>query len=526
MIKGVLLCGCLLVGCTPAPAVSPASGSGSNEALLSVGMRRLTNREFVHAAETLLQAPLPLEFADSLPPDVRQEDGYTRNRAQTMSSALALKLADELPAILTELLRSGQSNVFTCKPAVAECVKPFVEAVLARAYRRPSENGDVAELVRVFVAASRTGEPLDGAVSVLSTVLQSPRFWYVTENGELMPPGDGVVRLGRAEVADQLAFVMRGEAPDEALLQDVERMYDPQVRLFHARRLLSDARARRHYREFVLQWLEVDQLARSHKSDAVLEQYEAFTSRMLAETVNFADEVFVHEGASVRSLLTAGFVSVDPNMAVFYGLEQYGARVPSTHRGRVGVLQQASFLAAHAHADTTSPVLRGDFVLRKVLCERVPRPSELDIEIIMPRPSTDLTRREQFAMHAADAKCAQCHDKIDGFGLTLERFDAAGRSRELELEKPVRTDGKVSYQGTPLEFRDSVQLSRWLGDRPEAADCFARHAFRFVTGQHAPGAEDAFVALRRELPARERNNLLEHLVAYVGTETFIWRSAP
>ncbi len=77
----------------------------------------------------------------------------------------------------------------------------------------------------------------------------------------------------------------------------------------------------------------------------------------------------------------------------------------------------------------------GTFVLRKVLCERVPRPSELDIEIIMPRPSAELTRREQFAFHGADPKCAQCHQRIDGFGLTMERFDAAGRARQLELDK-------------------------------------------------------------------------------------------
>jgi hypothetical protein len=225
----------------------------------------------------------------------------------------------------------------------------------------------------------------------------------------------------------------------------------------------------------------------------------------------------------LQSLLTAGFVSVDPNMAVLYGLEQFGARVPSLAHGRLGVLQHASFLAAHAHADTTSPVLRGDFVLRKLLCERVPRPSELDIEVIMPRPSSELTRREQFAFHAADRQCAQCHDKIDGFGLTLERFDAAGRRRELELNKPVRTDGQVIYGGKRVRFEDSAQLSRWLGARPEAADCFARHAFRFVTGHHSSEAEDAFVALRAELPPHDRNNLLEHLVAYVGTEAFIWR---
>src|SRR5690606_40260302 len=186
---------------------------------------------------------------------------------------------------------------------------------------------------------------------------------------------------------------------------------------------------------------------------------------MLAETERFADEVFVSHGASLRAILTANFTAVDPKMAVFYGRARFGRRVSLQGTERLGVLQQASFLAAHSHADTTSPVLRGDFVLRKILCERLPRPSELDLEIVMPRPSETLTRREQFLRHGADPQCAQCHDQIDGFGFALERFDAAGRSRELELDKPVRSDGRVEFAGQSHQFADSVELARWLAEQ-------------------------------------------------------------
>ncbi len=62
----------------------------------------------------------------------------------------------------------------------------------------------------------------------------------------------------------------------------------------------------------------------------------------------------------------------------------------------------------------------------------------------------------------------------------------------------MRSDGAVTYRGQQVAFATSVDLSRWLAQRPEAADCFARHAFRFVTGQRDAGAEAAFVALRHE----------------------------
>lgn len=521
------LCAGLLMACAPPPGTTPASLANPKVTeLLPVGIRRLTNREFVRAAEGLLHAPLPPEFVASLPPDVRSLDGYTRHREQTMSAALAVKLAQELPPLIEQFMEqpatSGQSPLFDCEPGDTMCVERFVSRTLERAYRRPSDSTEVAEMSRLFAETSALGRPVDGAVAVLSAALQAPGFWYVSEQGQRASTQNGWVRLSDAEIADQLAFVIRGQGADAALLADAH-LTDPEVRRAHARRLLADVDARQHYREFVLQWLEVDELLRTAKSSSVFERYDAFKARMLDETVNFADEVFVHEGASLRSLLTAGFVSVDPNMAVFYGLKQFGARVNSSEQERLGVLQHASFLAAHAHADTTSPVLRGDFVLRKVLCERVPRPSELDIEIIMPRPSSETTRREQFALHGADPRCAECHDRIDGFGLTMERFDAVGRARAMELGKPVRTDGVVTYKGERITFANTRDLSYWLADKPEAADCFARHAFRFVTGQREPAAEDAFVALRHELPITRRDNLLEHLVAYVGTEAFIRR---
>src|SRR5690606_20680611 len=120
------------------------------------------------------------------------------------------------------------------------------------------------------------------------------------------------------------------------------------------------------------------------KDDSVTAHYEGLKSSMLAETSAFVDEVFVHRGASLASLLTAGFSSVDQKMARYYDLDAWGPRVPSQQVGRLGVLQHASFLSAHAHPDGTSPIKRGDFILRRILCVDVPRPEEIGIEVVIP----------------------------------------------------------------------------------------------------------------------------------------------
>lgn len=501
-------------------------------ARLQIGLRRLTNREFRKAASALLQLDVGAEFEASLPPDVRQEDGYARNVNQTMSAALAVKLEQLVP----ELARS--SRAFDCaEPPAASCLRTRVTLLAEQAWRRPVTSGEVAELVRVYhQGRAGGGAHEDGAAAVLTTLLLSTGLWYVRELGE--PPADParapsggeerVVALTPFEVADQIAIAMRGTLADGPLLADARlgKLADGEVRRTHARRLLALSDTRDHFREFVTSWLEVDRLEQTSKSAAVFERYEPFKRRMLDETEHFVDAVFMSEGASIGSLLGAGFVSVDPAMAAFYGLDAYGTRVSSEHVGRLGVLQQASFLASHAHADTTSPVLRGDFVLRKILCHRLPRPSELDIEVVMPRPRSDMTRREQFALHGADPRCADCHDQIDGFGLAFEEFDAAGQRRELELGKPVRTDGKVRYGGKHHAFADSRALVQWLRRRPETSECFARQLFRFVTGRVDAGAEAAFIDVRNELDEASRDNVLEHLVAYVGSDPFVQRRLP
>src|SRR4029079_8181948 len=164
---------------------------------------------------------------------------------------------------------------------------------------------------------------------------------------------------------------------------------------------------------------------------------------MLVETTAFVDEVMVFGRGSIRALLDARFASVDPTMARFYGLRTFGPRASLAKTERAGLLQQASFLAAHAHEDDTSPVKRGDFVMRKLLCNKVPRPAELGIEVVMPRPSTVQTTRERIASHARDGACSSCHVTLDALGFTFEGFDAMGRTRKTENGKPIDTEAQV-----------------------------------------------------------------------------------
>jgi hypothetical protein len=192
----------------------------------------------------------------------------------------------------------------------------------------------------------------------------------------------------------------------------------------------------------------------------------------------------------------------------------------------VGLLQHASFLSSFAHEDASAPVLRGKAVLERLLCRKLPKPSELGIDLVLPAPDPNATTRERFARHAQSERCAPCHDQIDGVGFSFENFDAVGRLRASEAGKPVDTSGQVIIDGQLLVLKDSVDLARALATSEEVAVCAARQVVRFAAGSEVDAVEDDFVEATRSLPSSERNSLVGLLLAYVRGDCFARRASP
>jgi hypothetical protein len=503
---------------SPAPAVHAA------EPRLPARIRRLTNVELERTVSELVGAPETL--ADKLPPDVRQE-GYTPNADQTAPSAWTMRLDAIVRDVAHRAVSERLASLLPCGAAPsAACTGGWIDAFGRRAWRRPLSADERALLFATFDGASKGGggSAALGVEAVLRAVLESPSFLYVTELG---PPGssDARVTLSPYEIASVLAYTVRGGPPDAPLLAAAASgaLVQAEVREQQARRLLAQSGTRMHFRRFVLEWLEVDGLAGTAKDINLFPDYEDLKARMLDETSAFVDEVMVFGGGSLRALLDARFASVDPTMARFYGLKTFGPRASLVGTRRAGVLQQASFLAAHSHEDGTSPVKRGDFVLRKMLCIRLPRPAEVGIETVFPPPSKAKTTRERFSTHVADPMCAGCHASIDPLGFTFERFDAVGAARTTDNGRAVDSSVRFELGGKEISLRDSFELSEWLAQSPEAADCYLRQAFRYFTAQSDPKVESEIVALAHRLTPERRGNLLEALVAFVASDLFVER---
>lgn len=523
---------CALGACQNRAPEAPGPIAVSADAkLIPARLRRLSNAEYEQAASDLLGEPVAIQRL--LPPDVRQ-NGFTLNAEQPVPAAHASRLATLARELAHDSVARNLTRLVPCSTrASASCAANFVHDFAHRAFRRPPTAAEVRGLSLLFEQGQRGAEQGQGAAGgfgagvelVLSTLLQAPSFLYLRELGE--PAGPGRRALTSLEMGSSLAFLVSGGPPDAELLESAEqgKLTDPTERAEQARRLLAKSSTRHHFRRFILEWLEVDQLADLGKDVELAPSFERLKPHMLDETRAFVDEVMVNERASIRALLSAGFASVDPAMARYYGLDAYGPRVSLKDSARFGLLQQASFLAAHAHEDSTSPVKRGDFVMRKLLCTTLPRPQELNIEVTIPAPTPSQTTRERFTDHVTNTSCQACHAQIDPLGYTFENFDAAGREQTRQNQKPIVTEAAVTIDGRRHSFANSSELSRWLAENETTHACFARYAFRYFSAQSDPEVERSFTRMTERLPPATRENLIELVVAFVQSDLFALRGA-
>src|SRR5262249_34835089 len=143
---------------------------------------------------------------------------------------------------------------------------------------------------------------------------------------------------------------------------------------------------------------------------------------------------------------------------------------PQSHRG--GVMTMAGVLKVTANGTTTSPVLRGAWVLDRILGTPPPRPPA-DVPAIEPDIRGATTIREQLAKHRQVASCAACHAKIDPPGFALESFDVIGGWRDhyrtTGRGQAVVVDGRRMryYQGPKVDPADVLPDGRKFRDIDE-----------------------------------------------------------
>ena len=322
-----------------------------------------------------------------------------------------------------------------------------------RAFRRPVTDEDIKPfLARVEGQAGRRSDSFEQAMRVgLKAVLVSPHFLFLREK-----PG----KLDDFALASRLSYFLWSSMPDEELLALAEqgKLSEPDVLREQVERMLQDPKAAAFTENFAGQWLGLRAIDATMPDRMLYPEFDDILKvAMVKETLLFFDEVLKND-LSLTNFVDSDFTMLNGRLARHYGIPgveglefRKVALPPESHRG--GVLTMASVLKVTANGTTTSPILRGAWVLDRILGTPPPKPT-VDVEAVEPDIRGATTIRDQLAKHRQNAECASCHVKIDPPGFALESFDVIGGWREhyrsIGEGEPVIVDGrKMRYLNGP-----------------------------------------------------------------------------
>jgi hypothetical protein len=372
------------------------------------------------------------------------------------------------------LRTASRNRVFTCYPETAQeqdaCAKEIVGTLATRAYRRALTPSEMEERLAYYEDAKQDGFE-NGIRTALVGILASPHFLFRTDDAVAAAPvAEAVYRLNDVELASKLAFFLWSSLPDEELLLAAEagRLSDPEVLERQVRRMLADARAETLAADFAYQWLHLNRIDAIRPDPAKFPQTAGRLDPrpdFLREISLFVDSVFREDG-SVLELLRAKHTFVNETLAWRYGIDGVRGnqfrRVELEDSARWGLLGKGALLLASSYPNRTSPVLRGEYVMRNIIgAPPAPPPPEVETDLDNIAPQESLTVRERLAIHRENPSCNGCHGVMDPLGFALENFDVDGTWRELDREsgKPIDASGTLpdgTEIGGPQALREAL----------------------------------------------------------------------
>ena len=367
------------------------------------------------------------------------------------------------------------------------CARRIVENLARRAFRRPLTEADVAPLMAFYQAGHAAGGFETGVRDALSAILASPHFLYRAESGE---GGEGTRRLSDLELASRLSFFLWSSLPDDELLTVAieSRLSDPGVLAGQVRRMLADERALSLTDDFAFQWLHVAKLdeitpdrAQFPHASGLLdprgmfkEELRLFVDSVLRPSADAPGAASGSEERSDRSvleLLTADYTFLNERLAMHYGIETVKGskfrRVTIEDKARHGLLGKGAILMLTAYPNRTSPVLRGAWILDRLL-GTPPADPPLDVPSLPEnrRGQPARTLRARLEQHRANPTCFSCHGIMDPLGLALENFNAVGQFRAHDPDTLTAIDAAGQLpDGTPITGPED--LRRALIARPD-----------------------------------------------------------
>jgi len=375
-----------------------------------------------------------------------------------------------------------------------------------RAYRRPVGPTEVDRFLPIVTGALKSGNSFtDAMLATYTAILSSPEFLTLQAQ-----PGP----LDDYALASRLSFFLWNSPPDAELRSLAASGQLHQAAVLHAQtdRLLDDPKSRRFVDAFLDYWLDLRKIMTNTPDSTLYPDYyldDALTEASVTESQLFFSEL-VKANLPARNVVASDFVMVNERLAALYqipGVQGNELRQVALPSGSVrgGFMTQASVLKVTANGTTTSPVVRGAWIMERILGEPPPPPPP-SVPSLEPDTRGAVTIRQQLEKHRTLQSCASCHARIDPAGFALESFDVQGGWRDRY--RAVAADVKITpplpgfghngqkfafHEALPVDcsgklwdgrtFSDVNSLKRLLlSDEPQIARNLTSQLIVFATG--------------------------------------------
>ncbi len=389
----------------------------------------------------------------------------------------------------------SRGKLFACVPEVATeeaaCATRIFANVARQAFRRPLTEDDVAGAMEFYEEGRAAGADFEGGIQKgLMAILASPKFLYRAHT----PPADAepgsTYAINDLELASRLSFFIWSSQPDDTLLEVAAegRLSNPAELEAQVRRMLQDPKANALVTNFAFQWLNVKGMEQVNPDRTIFPQ---FTYDLIPDFTKelelFIGSIFM-EDLPVTELLTANHTFLNERLSLHYGTNNVRGgqfqRVEFDDPQRFGLFGKGAVLMTTSYANRTSPVIRGAYILDKLIGTPPPSPPP-NVEAFpeIAEGQAHVTVRERLEMHRDNPACQSCHRVMDPLGLALENYNAVGQWRDKDEDAgiPIDASGQLT-NGTPVS--SPFDLWRALVAKPERfAQTFTEKLLTFALGR-------------------------------------------
>jgi hypothetical protein len=417
-----------------------------------------------------------------------------------------------------------------------------IKRLAAFAFRRAVSDDEFAPYLMLFKKEREKKESFESSLRTVFTALfSSPHFLYLREK-----PG----RLDDLALANRLSLFLSRTMPERKLLSlafQGKLTKDPGALRKETEHLLKHHRFDRFLTDFTESWLDLRDIDFTEPDKKLFPEFDRpLQLFMVEETEAFLRELIASNLPS-SNVVKSDFAMLNERLAEHYevpgvtGIEIRKVKLPAgTPRG--GFLSQGSVLKVTANGTNTSPVLRGTWVMERIL-GKTPTPPPPGIPGVEPDVRGAESLRDLLTKHRSMESCRGCHAKFDPLGFALESFNPIGGYREHyrslgnnehpKVNRLVKGRGVQYRKGPKVDasgnFEDGVkfvgftEFQSHLARQPEnLSRALAKKLLTFATGRELGFSDRAEV--ERIVKESARNGYRVRDLIHLVVESTIFQS--